>query len=173
MHWVGIDPGATGGVVVLDHLGGIVAWAPFDRAESPGGVALGVIPLGEVFIALEKVGAAPGQGVTSMFTFGRNVGNITGWLEARGYSYRQVHSLAWATLVRDMPGDSLKERARAFVENRWGMEGFILKGSRKPHKGLIDAACIGEYYRLEFSKVEAKALSPKARKPKRRGIQIG
>ena len=44
---------------------------------------------------VEKVGAMPGQGVTSMFNFGKNVGYIEGVLETLGIPYQLVPPQKW------------------------------------------------------------------------------
>ena len=44
---------------------------------------------------LEHVSAMPGQGVTSMFTFGQNFGWIQGILQAFGISYELVRPQKW------------------------------------------------------------------------------
>ncbi|MDE6842532.1 MAG: hypothetical protein K2J24_03310, partial [Muribaculaceae bacterium] len=57
---------------------------PFDRNVYKE-VLRSVVPDGiiwETFCCLEKVGAMPKQGVTSMFHFGENYGFIQGVLEA-------------------------------------------------------------------------------------------
>lgn len=85
--FLGIDPGATG-CAALIHAGG------HDLFDWPGDAALVVPRLADWLAhfdvrlaALEKVGAMPGQGVVSMFTFGQNVGTWHGILAALGIPY--------------------------------------------------------------------------------------
>ena len=85
--FVGIDPGATG-CADLVHDGG------HDLFDWPGDPALVVPRLVDWLArfdvrltALEKVGAMPGQGVVSMFSFGQNVGTWHGILATLGIPY--------------------------------------------------------------------------------------
>lgn len=48
-----------------------------------------------IFTVLEKVSAMPGQGVTSMFSFGRNLGLWEGFLMLVRYPYRMVSPQTW------------------------------------------------------------------------------
>jgi len=49
----------------------------------------------ECICCLEKVGAMPGQGVTSMFTFADGVGFIRGCLRSHGIPFQQVTPQKW------------------------------------------------------------------------------
>ena len=98
MIWVGIDPGAKGGYAII--------------AESDTGKAVFAYPWDDAFFAMEmcaimqrksegitaaveKVGARPGQGVTSMFNFGKNAGYIEGVLSALGIPYQLIPPATW------------------------------------------------------------------------------
>ena len=48
-----------------------------------------------VTAVVEKVGARPGQGVTSMFNFGRSAGYIEGVLSALGIPYQLIPPATW------------------------------------------------------------------------------
>ena len=98
MIWVGVDPGAKGGYAII--------------AESETGKAIFAYPWDDTFFAyemsalmwkkddgitavVEKVGARPGQGVTSMFNFGKNAGYIEGVLSALGIPYQLIPPATW------------------------------------------------------------------------------
>lgn len=98
MIWVGIDPGAKGGYAII--------------AESETGKAVFAYPWDDTLFAyemsalmwkkdegitavVEKVGARPGQGVTSMFNFGKNAGYIEGVLSALGIPYQLIPPATW------------------------------------------------------------------------------
>lgn len=98
MIWVGVDPGAKGGYAII--------------AESETGKAVFTYPWDDdmfvfemsalmwkkddgVTAVVEKVGARPGQGVTSMFNFGKNVGYIEGVLAALGIPYQLIPPATW------------------------------------------------------------------------------
>jgi len=96
--YVGVDPGAKGGYAII--------------AESETGKAVFAYPWDDTFFAyemsalmwkkddgvtavVEKVGARPGQGVTSMFNFGKNAGYIEGVLSALGIPYQLIPPATW------------------------------------------------------------------------------
>ena len=98
MIWVGVDPGKNGGYAII--------------AESDTGKAVFAYPWDDTFFAfemsaimqkkdegitavVEKVGARPGQGVTSMFNFGKNAGYIEGVLSALGIPYQLIPPATW------------------------------------------------------------------------------
>lgn len=98
MIYVGVDPGAKGGYAII--------------AESETGKAVFAYPWDDTFFAyemsalmwkkddgvtavVEKVGARPGQGVTSMFNFGKNAGYIEGVLSALGIPYQLIPPATW------------------------------------------------------------------------------
>lgn len=84
--FLGIDPGKRGAIAALDARGELLALARFSDAETDGRIALIVgdtiaaLPEARICATIEKVGAMPGQGVTSMFSFGRAYGEAVGAL---------------------------------------------------------------------------------------------
>lgn len=90
MIYIGIDPGLKGGIALI-------------RDESATAVPFTKDLLKEVCRSLkepavcflEKVGAMPGQGVTSMFNFGTTYGYIMGVLEAFDIPYQLISPQKW------------------------------------------------------------------------------
>lgn len=77
--YVGIDPGEKGAIAAIKENHELVGSLLFEHMNDPYSISEWLRTLSrdyEVAVALEKVGAMPGQGVVSMFNFGRNVG---GW----------------------------------------------------------------------------------------------
>jgi crossover junction endodeoxyribonuclease RuvC len=158
-YFIGIDPGKSGGLVALDSGGQIDLMLAFDRPASYAAddlsparaVAQAVSTYGgRIFsIYLEKVSAMPGQGVSSMFSFGVGVGLIKGALTHAGYPFEEVPPQVWQKSIITPPaaaGDlGPKERAERAAGMIWGLDQFILRGRRTPHQGLIDAALIARY----------------------------
>jgi crossover junction endodeoxyribonuclease RuvC len=72
--YLGVDPGASGGFAILDSAGAIVDVSPMP--DTPRDIAEYFDEFGPriKFALIEAVHAMPGQGVTSMFTFGWNKG---------------------------------------------------------------------------------------------------
>ena len=97
MIWVGVDPGAKGGyAIIAESETGRSAFAyPWDdRFFATEMVALTSKAV-DIVAAIEKVGAMPGQGVTSMFNFGKSAGFIEGVFTALGIPYQLVPPATW------------------------------------------------------------------------------
>ena len=95
MIYVGIDPGQKGGYAIIrkDDTGRTISAFPwtdvfftFEMAALKGQ---------DVIAVIEKVGARPGQGVTSMFNFGKSAGYIEGVLSALGIPYQLIPPQTW------------------------------------------------------------------------------
>lgn len=88
-HYLGIDPGLHGGWALLTSGGELVSMSALPLS----GGALDPVALADQWracppinrVALELVHAMPGQGVTSMFSFGETAGVIRGVLGALGH----------------------------------------------------------------------------------------
>lgn len=108
---VGIDPGASGAIAFFDPKGGTlhVHDMPVMEIERSGKTKREISPTllanilhddhGHNIVWIEKVGAMPGQGVSSMFQFGRGVGMIEGVIAAEGLSLNYVTPQAWQKAV--------------------------------------------------------------------------
>lgn len=95
MVWIGIDPGKKGGyALIYEELGKVEAY-PWDDGEFVRKMFELYDSGCECKCCLEKVGAMPGQGVTSMFTFGKSAGFIEGVLTAYHIPYQLVPPQTW------------------------------------------------------------------------------
>lgn len=121
---IGIDPGSSGAIVVLDedcrNIFGYMnmpvvkvgkktrvngaAIAAFLRAHMAGKIC---------HAYLEQVGAMPGQGVSSMFTFGHAAGVVEGILQGLGIPYTLVTPQAWKKRAGLIGSDKDAARSRA------------------------------------------------------------
>lgn len=163
MLYVGIDPGKTGGIAAINGLGEIVAMANFDKSEKLGVVVMSFMQGLEdrvCGVALEKVHAMPGQGVTSMFNFGCGYGQIIGVLDCLAYDYLNPTPQAWHKVAglgrKDIDSQvSTKELISDWVIKQVGFEPFILGRRSKPHSGLVDAVGIALWARDKLTN-EAK-----------------
>ena len=105
---IGIDPGASGAIALL--VGGVLIsvhdmpTVTVERNKSqkrqvcPAGLSLLIEGLTGPYVTkaiCEKVGAMPGQGVSSMFSFGRSVGIIEGVLAAKQIPVTFTTPQAW------------------------------------------------------------------------------
>lgn len=92
---IGVDPGKSGGMVIrsLKKHSFIIA-SPFRDLATVISVLDTIID--EVaFVVLEKVHAAPAQGVSSAFTFGENYGVWQGIFAAYGVKVHSVDPQVW------------------------------------------------------------------------------
>ena len=98
MVYIGIDPGKKGGVAVIEDLTDErkVEVHPYSD-DTLKAVCNEISSRGadNAFCVVEKVGAMPGQGVTSTFNFGKSFGYILGVLEANGIPYQLISPQRW------------------------------------------------------------------------------
>jgi crossover junction endodeoxyribonuclease RuvC len=104
MIYIGIDPGKKGGfaMIVDDPQGEYVKAFPWDDAVFIKemrriGTRL-TNTQGCVMASVEQVNAMPGQGVTSMFTFGKSYGFILGVLEGLNIPFQTVRPREWKSM---------------------------------------------------------------------------
>lgn len=145
--FIGIDPGASGCAAIISDSG-------HDLFDWPGDPAL-VVPRLKDWLArfdvrlaaLEKVGAMPGQGVVSMFSFGRNVGEWGGILVALGIPFTCPRPQEWQKgLVDKKAGKDAKTAALATARRLF--PGADL--GRKKHHGRADALLLAWWARRQM-----------------------
>jgi len=154
--YIGIDPGKKGAVVILTD--GITAEYPTPlvcrKHHDPAGMAqlLRRENIGELWrcAALEKVHAMPGQGVTSMFSFGTSWGIWQGILAAMKIPYILVGPREWQKHVCGGLGGDPKARARQAALAQLPQLNLRPGRCRTPHQGVADAACLALYARWYF-----------------------
>lgn len=93
---IGIDPGKKGAMAIIRE-DGSVTFIPFDREAYKEVLADYSTENFKVRAKciVEHVGAAPGQGTVSMFSFGENFGFIQGLLTAFEIPYELVRPAKW------------------------------------------------------------------------------
>lgn len=168
-YFIGIDPGATGAVAILDDAGNLFGVHRFN-GENVSTVlrrVLGDLGYTEIFVAIEAVHARPGQGVCSMFTFGMGYGRIQGFLDAHLVDYKLYTPQAWQRFLPQAA--TPKDRVKAWAVRKFQLKDFIFEGCRVPHQGCMDAAAIAEYHRC----IKLELLSaPKDKKRKKKLPEI-
>jgi crossover junction endodeoxyribonuclease RuvC len=92
------------------------------------------------FAVVEQVGTMPGQGVTSMFSFGRSVGIVEGVLAAYCYPVTIVPPKLWQSACQMRVG---KDGARARAMELFPAYADLFK--LKKHDGRADAALMAWY----------------------------
>lgn len=147
MNLIAVDPGLKGGIASLTN--GSITAQPMPLAG--GGLDLGAIAgiireASPAWIIVEKVGAMPGQGVASMFTFGMGYGSILGIAAALGVPVELVAPQRWkSTVLHGTAKD--KASAIAFCRRVFPSVPLVLPRCRNAHDGLADSLCLLEYGR--------------------------
>lgn len=149
--YVGIDPGAAGGLaIILPREFNRLAMAILTPATLRETAALlrnwydmeSAPP--RVFI--EKVHAMPGQGVVSMFSFGRRYGELLGILATLNMEPVEVEPRVWqARVLGGGRGENTKDRAIHFCGWTYPEVNLIPPRCRVPHDGMADALCLAHY----------------------------
>ena len=146
-----MDPGAVGALVIYDDATQSLTIYDMPTYEEKVGtekrVRVDAFTLGrwlrdqEIDVAyIEKVGARPNQGVSSMFAFGRAAGIVEGALGALGVSVRFLRPQQWQRLAHVAGGEFVKDNARAKVQKLFPAQAAEFK--RKKDSGRADAALI-------------------------------
>lgn len=118
MRVLGIDPGKNGAVSFYDGDENeiVVQSLPWsDEEKRLDGLAFmrmidGFRPID--LCVVEQVGAMPGQGVTSTFTFGKAYGSILGVCDAAGLNVHLVSPLKWKNRIMDKGKHGKKDAVR-------------------------------------------------------------
>lgn len=148
---IGIDPGASGALAFFDPKTGrfdvidmpiveIERGGKAKREISPHLLASALNDWPPAVAWLEKVGAMPGQGVSSMFQFGRGVGMVEGVLAGLNISVNYVTPQRWQKDVGVRGG---KDGARLRAVELFPKYANLF--ARKKDDGRADAALIAWY----------------------------
>jgi hypothetical protein len=169
--WVGIDPGLEGAIVILNEKGHIISAKPMPTITITKGKSRKRQYDPEAIIAIlkdrtldqwvfddiacvviEKTQAMPGQGVASMHSTGLGGGLIWGLVVGLGLKYLRVHPKQWqSAMLKWENGSDPKGRALTRAQSLFGRDKLIPDRCRVPHDGIVDAALMAEYGRLECS----------------------
>ena len=146
MIYIGIDPGKKGGFGAIEEVG--IQVKPWDNALFIE-YCRDIYRAGTKAVAcVEKVGAMPGQGVTSMFNFGKSAGFIEGVLQAYGIPYQLITPQKWKKefSLGHSKEDSITVCKRLFPSVK------LLPTDRckKESDGMAEALLMAEYARRKF-----------------------
>lgn len=152
-YFIGVDPGASGAIAVLDRDSDIVQIFDMPTLETKVGRAikkkvnpqaitaeLRIFKEARVDAILELVGAMPGQGVTSMFNFGRSLGIIEGVLAGMDVPYEMVTPTVWK---KHMKLTTNKDDSREKAMRLWPDKANLFL--RKKDDGRAEAALLALY----------------------------
>lgn len=149
---LGIDPGITGGLVIIDEKALIIEATPIPTYDGK------IIDLKELNFFLnefkpteayiEHVSAMPKQGVVSMFNFGRTFGMLEAAIAAKNIPYQLLRPQAWQKVMHVGVEKSIDSKARSLIIFKRLYPTTDLKASgrcRKDHDGMVDALMIALY----------------------------
>ena len=145
MNYLGIDPGKSGALAMILENGTVEL---FGFSEDTYKESLSYLQGTECRCCLERVGAMPGQGVTSMFKFGENFGFIQGLLAAYSIPYELVTPQKWKKEFQ-VTGDKNSSIA---VCRRLFPDVFLRRTDRcrKDDDGYAEALLMAEYARRKL-----------------------
>jgi len=179
MKIMGVDPGASGALVILDTDDRSIVVIDMPTTKIKRGprtvnqvdaVALSraLHPYaGACTAAVEKVHSMPGQGVVSTFSFGRAAGVLEGVLAALDIPFSLIPPQTWTKAMRLFGG---KDGSRARAQELFPDQAHLF--ARKKDDGRADAALIACYAaeRLESEtsiRVSEDGSEVPRRKPRR------
>lgn len=150
--YIGIDPGKDGGfAIIFEQEPRIIVrpWDEKDFIDHMTEVSQTISMNGyRASTCLEKVAAMPGQGVSSMFTFGKSVGFIEGVLQTLEIPYQPIVPRKWKaefSLTKDK-GKSVEVASKLFPH----VDLLRSPRCRKPSDGMAEALLMAEYARRKL-----------------------
>ncbi|CFQ87868.1 MULTISPECIES: hypothetical protein [Yersinia] len=120
--FVGIDPGCSGAISVINEHGAYINHLSMPTIKVGSKVRVNGAQVATFLLQyrdliahsyLEQVGAMPGQGVSSMFTFGHAAGVVEGILQGLFIPYTLVTPQAWKKSTGLIGSDKDAARSRA------------------------------------------------------------
>lgn len=120
MVFIGIDPGKTGSITVLDEKEGTVNITSMPKTIAEMQDVFDSIcsnrNMNELYAVLEQVHSMPGQGVASCFTFGKAYGWLQAMLAAHHIKTIEITPQKWMKLIGVLPKD---KHARKIAIQDW------------------------------------------------------
>jgi crossover junction endodeoxyribonuclease RuvC len=158
---VGVDPGFGGGLALLRD-GELVHAVPMPVMEVKGRTSLDLVGIHGLLLAwapqqavMERVGPAPGQGISSTFRFGYGAGLVHGLLVGLDVPVLLVAPTVWKPAMRLAGGKEGKAMARAQATRLWPHRATSF--ARVKDDGPAEAALIAHWHVLsEAARVRAK-----------------
>jgi len=158
--FVGVDPGATGAIAMMDEMGFIAG--VWDYPGDPHALRTllvhiqgdciypdTTIPKIELAV-IEKVSAMPKQGVVSMFKFGQNYGIWQMAIASMGWPYELITPQRWRQVLdSSVPQKPSKDDLMIYARRRWPRFADEYLTRKKDH-GRCEAVLIADFARLKF-----------------------
>ena len=155
MRIIGIDPGLSGGIAIIDDLKifdifdmPIMSEGKKNKNQLNSAQLVNIIKnhitiKDKTFVIVEQVSAMPGQGVTSMFNFGQTFGAIKGICASLGLPIFYVRPAKWKKHF-DLINSSKDARRTKVIEMYPSISARL---SKKKDVNKADAILIARYFR--------------------------
>ena len=154
MRIIGIDPGLSGGIAVLDDLKiydifdmpimseGKKNKNQLNSAQLVNIIKKHVLKNDDTFVIVEQVSAMPGQGVTSMFNFGQSFGILKGICSSMQLPMYFVRPAKWKKYFNLINSQKDASRTKAIQIFPY----FSSQLSRKKDSNKADAILIASFF---------------------------
>lgn len=142
MKIIGIDPGNSGCITVLD--GEIVSHCRLDMSDRD---VSDFLAMHQGFAYLENVHSMPGQGVSSSFKFGQSFGFLRGLLVAHWIPFDLVQPAKWQTAMGCARPKGEKKESQTEHKNRTKRRAQELFPEITITHAIADSLLIAEYGR--------------------------
>lgn len=145
--YIGIDPGNSGGISTISlNLCSATKFA--GMTERDVWDIISELASGNVHLFIEHVHSMPGQGVASMFNFGKHYGMLRGMVIASQIPFESVQPLKWQTEfgLKKKKGETNTQK-----KNRHKAKAQELFPTLKITHATADAILIAEYGRRVMS----------------------
>ena len=155
MRIIGIDPGLSGAIAVLDDLKifdmfdmpimseGKKNKNQLNSAQLVNIIKKHILTSGDTFVIVEQVSAMPGQGVTSMFNFGQTFGAIKGICASLSLPIFYVRPAKWKKHFELI--NASKDASRTKVIEMYPSISDSLRKKKDVNKA--DAVLIARYFK--------------------------
>nr|DAN03998.1 MAG TPA: HOLLIDAY JUNCTION RESOLVASE [Caudoviricetes sp.] len=141
MIYVGVDVGKKGGFAIIDD--DLIATYPYNDQDFIS--FMSSLKEKKATACIEQVGAMPGQGVTSMFSFGKSAGFLEGVMQALGIKYQLVRPQTWK---KEFGLNSSKQKSIDVCRKLFPNVSLLAsERCRIPHDGMAEALLMAEYAR--------------------------
>ena len=139
--YIGIDPGQKGGIALISESNQVTY--PYSDETLIKVLRQASEECENISTCLEKVGAMPGQGVTSMFTFGKSAGFIEGVLQTLDIPYQLVPPQTWK---KEFTLNKSKEKSVEVCKRLFPKVNLLATPRcKKDHDGMAEALLMAEY----------------------------
>lgn len=147
--YIGIDPGKTGGVAVIDGAGRLLTAVRMPKTLPHLRALLRALFLAErPVLVIEKSQPMPKQGVTSSFNYGVGYGVLIGMTTFAEIPLHEIRPADWKReILAGEPDKKDKGTSIRVCERLFPQVELVPGGCKKPQDGMAEAILLAEYGR--------------------------